>query len=44
MLAMAIFIKKYKKNALNNVKDKIKTVGLRGGRAILGIPLGTLDT
>ncbi len=38
MLAMAIFIKKYKKNAPNKVKDKVEAAWLEKWKGILGNP------
>jgi hypothetical protein len=38
MLAMAIFIEKYKKNASNDFKDKIKMAWLKKWKGNLGNP------
>ncbi len=38
MLAMAIFIEKYKKNAPNKVKDKVEAAWLEKWKGVLGNP------
>jgi hypothetical protein len=38
MLAIAIFIEKYKKNAPNKVKDKVKAAWLEKWKGVLGNP------